>query len=156
MQLAYALSTIAVALAAASPHTKRAAIDDCLSTAKVPVDARNSSDWKVDVHTYNQRLLYTPAAIAIPSTVEHIQAAVSCAAKAGVKVTPKCGGHSYASFGLGGEDGHLVLQLDRMDKVTLDPDTQIATVQPGARLGHVAMELYEQGNRAFSHGTCPA
>ncbi|KAK3896906.1 Reticuline oxidase [Staphylotrichum tortipilum] len=139
MRPLFVFSIIAVALAAASPHAKRAAIDDCLKTAKVPVDAPNSSDWKVDVHTFNQRLLYTPAAIAIPNTTEHIQAAVS-----------------YASFGLGGENGHLVLQLDRMDEVTLDTNTQIATVQPGARLGHVATLLYKQGKRAFSHGTCPA
>jgi FAD/FMN-containing dehydrogenase len=155
MRLAFALSPMAVALAAADLHVKRAAIDDCLAAAKVPVDVKNSTDWKVDVHTFNQRLLYTPAAIAVPTTVQHIQAAVSCAAKVGVKVTPKSGGHSYASFGLGGEDGHLVLQLDRMDQVTLDPETQIATVQPGARLGHVATALYKQGKRAFSHGTCP-
>lgn len=156
MRLTFALSTMAAALAAANPHVKRAAIDDCLNTAKVPVALRNSTDWKVDVHTFNQRLLYTPAAIALPTTVQHIQAAVSCAAKVGAKVTPKSGGHSYASLGLGGEDGHLVLQFDRMDQVTLDPDTQIATVQPGARLGHVATALYKQGKRAFSHGTCPA
>ncbi|KAG7294043.1 hypothetical protein NEMBOFW57_004105 [Staphylotrichum longicolle] len=155
MWLAFALSPLVVAVAAADPHAKRAAIDDCLNAAKVPVVARNSADWKVDAHTFNQRLLFTPAAIAVPTTVEHIQAAVSCATKVGVKVSPKSGGHSYASFGLGGEDGHLVLQLDRMDQVTLDPVTQIATVQPGARLGHVATLLYKQGKRAFSHGTCP-
>lgn len=155
MRLTFALYTAAPVLAAANLHVKRAAIDDCLSAAEVPVDTPDSADWEIDVNPFNQRLKYTPVAIAVPTTVEHIQAAVSCAAKVGVKVNPKSGGHSYASFGLGGEDGHLVVQLDRMNEVTLDSATQIATVQPGARLGHIATVLYEEGRRAFSHGTCP-
>ncbi|AEO58513.1 FAD linked oxidase-like protein [Thermothelomyces thermophilus ATCC 42464] len=149
------VSATAVVSAASSPHAKRAAIDECLKNAKVPVTARNSTEWKTDASPFNDRLPYTPAAIAKPATVEHIQAAVLCAAEVGVKANPKSGGHSYASFGLGGEDGHLVVELDRMYNVTLDPETHIATVQPGARLGHIATVLYEEGKRAFSHGTCP-
>ncbi len=132
-----------------------AAIDDCLQAAGVPADAKGSSDWSSDVAPFNTRLQYTPAAIAVPTTVAHVQAAVSCAAKLGVKVNPKGGGHSYASFGLGGENGHLVIELDRMNKVTLDTTTNIATIQAGARLGHVFTSLYQQGKRAISHGTCP-
>ncbi|KAK0637404.1 hypothetical protein B0T17DRAFT_568097 [Bombardia bombarda] len=139
----------------AEPLAKRAAIDDCLKAANVPFDASGSNDWKADVKPFNQRLPYTPVAIAVPTTVEHVQGAVSCAAKLGIKVNPKSGGHSYASFGLGGENGHLIVELDRMSKVTVDSSTQIATVQAGARLGHVATALYNQGKRAFSHGTCP-
>jgi hypothetical protein len=144
------------AFVAADPRlNKRAAIDDCLSAAKVPVDARDSTGWKNDVNPFNQRLKYTPAAIAVPTTTEQIAAAVSCGAKVGLKVTAKSGGHSYASFGLGGENGHLVVQLDRMNAVSVDSSTNIATVQAGARLGHVATLLYRNGKRAFSHGTCP-
>lgn len=134
---------------------KRASIDDCLRTAAVPVNERDSTSWAQDTLPFNDRLHYNPVAIAVPTTVAHIQAAVSCAVKVGVKATPKGGGHSYASSGLGGEDGHLVIQLDRMYNVTLDTKTNIATIQPGARLGHVATELFKQGKRAFSHGTCP-
>ncbi|KAK1832255.1 glucooligosaccharide oxidase [Podospora conica] len=156
MRFQAALSLASAALVAADPRlNKRAAIDDCLSAAKVPVDARDSTGWKNDVNPFNQRLKYTPAAIAVPTTTEHIAAAVSCGVKVGLKVTPKSGGHSYASFGLGGENGHLVVQLDRMNQVTLDSATNIATVQAGARLGHVATLLYRNGKRAFSHGTCP-
>lgn len=157
MRFTFALSATTAVLAAAHPHakTKRAAIDECLEAAGVPVDTPDSEDWELDVNPFNQRLAYLPAAIAVPTTLEHIQAAVLCAAEVGLKVNPKSGGHSYASFGLGGEDGHLVVQLDRMNNVTLDTETQIATVQPGARLGHVATLIYEQGKRAFSHGTCP-
>ncbi|KAK1749355.1 glucooligosaccharide oxidase [Echria macrotheca] len=155
MRLQQALPIGLAAVAAANPLGKRAAIDDCLKAANVPVDTPNSSEWKNDVNPFNQRLPYTPVAIAVPTTTDHIAAAVSCAVKVGVKVNPKSGGHSYASFGLGGENGHLVVELDRMNKVTVDSSTQIATVQAGARLGHVATVLYNNGKRAFSHGTCP-
>lgn len=140
-------------LARGAALDKRAAVDDCLKAASVPADAPGSDDWKADVAPYNPRLSYTPVAIAVPTGVEHIRAAVSCAAKAGVRVNAKSGGHSYASLGLGGEDGHLTVQLDRMHDVVLNTTSNIATIQAGSRLGHVATELYNQGKRAFSHGT---
>lgn len=147
---------LATGLVQGGALSKRAAIDDCLAAAKVPTDKPGSADWKADTLPFNDRIHFTPAAVAVPTTIEHIQAAVKCAAQTGnVKVTPKSGGHSYASLGLGGEDGHLVVQLDRMFNVSLDTKTNIATVQPGARLGHVATELWMQGKRAISAGTCP-
>ena len=141
--------------AAASPLDTRAAVEDCLATAGVPTDERGSTDWGLDVAPFNLRLNYTPIAIAVPATIAHVQDTVRCASRAGLKANAKCGGHSYASFGLGGEDGHLVIEMDRMDRVQLDNATGRATVQGGARLGHVAAELYAQGKRDFSHGTCP-
>ncbi|OAA65657.1 FAD-binding, type 2 [Niveomyces insectorum RCEF 264] len=141
--------------AAASPLDISAAVEDCLKTASVPLDVRGSDDWAQDVAPFNLRLNFTPVAIAVPTTIPQIQDAVRCGAKLGVKTNAKCGGHSYASFGLGGEDGHLTIELDRMDAVVLDNATGLATIQGGARLGHVIAELYGQGKRDFSHGTCP-
>ncbi|RYP72170.1 hypothetical protein DL771_004404 [Monosporascus sp. 5C6A] len=129
------------ALARGAALDRRAVLDECLLDAEVPVDTPGSKDWELDLLTHNKRVKYNPVAIAVPTTVDHIQAAVSCGAKAGIKVTPKAGGHSYAAFGLGGEDGHLVIQLDRMYKVKLDNETNIATVDAGTRLGHLATEL---------------
>lgn len=57
---------------------------------------------------FNTRVQYTPVAVAAPVKIPQIQAAVKCGVQSGVKVTAKGGGHSYASFGLGGENGHLV------------------------------------------------
>jgi FAD/FMN-containing dehydrogenase len=134
---------------------KRAAIDDCLTSAEVPVYASGSSDFTKAIKPFNLRLPFTPTALAVPSTVAQVQAAVSCGASLGITVSPKSGGHSYASHGLGGEDGHLVIDLKLFRNVSVDPSTGIATVGPGARLGNVATALYNQGKRALSHGTCP-
>ncbi|KAH8732342.1 hypothetical protein GQ44DRAFT_745576 [Phaeosphaeriaceae sp. PMI808] len=127
---------------------KRAAIDDCLKTAKVPVYASA-------VKPFNIRLPFKPAAYAVPSTVQHVQDAVSCGVKNSVKVTAKSGGHSYGAHGLGGEDGHLVLDMRQFKSVTVDQKAHTAVVGSGGRLGNIATALYNQGKQAMSHGTCP-
>ncbi|KAH7128545.1 carbohydrate oxidase from Microdochium Nivale in complex with substrate analogue [Dendryphion nanum] len=147
--VAGSVATIADAL------VTRANIDKCLVDAGVPIDIKGTSDWNRDVAPFNIRLPYTPTAISVPQTVKHIQDSVKCGKKLGIKVSAKSGGHSYASFGFGGENGQLVVQLDRMYNVTYDSKKNIATVQPGARLGHVATVLYEKYGRAIAHGTCP-
>jgi hypothetical protein len=48
-----------------------------------------------------------------------------------------------------------VIELDKMAGVSLNRETGIATIGPGARLGDVGTGIYNQGKRAFSHGTCP-
>ncbi|KAI1342298.1 Glucooligosaccharide oxidase [Xylariaceae sp. FL0016] len=142
-------------LAQGAALDRRAVLEDCLSQAKTSIDAVGSKDWDLDTRPFNERLAYKPEVVAVPTTAAQIQSAIACGKKLGYKVTPKGGGHSYASYGLGGEDGHLVIQLDRMFAVKLDDKTGKATVEAGARLGHVAAELYAQGKRAISHGTCP-
>lgn len=92
---------------------RRAAVDDCLSQASVPTDKSGSSAWNADIKPFNQRVVYTPTAVAVPTTIAQIQASVNCGRTAGVKVTAKSGGHSYASLGLGGKNGNLVIVLDR-------------------------------------------
>jgi FAD/FMN-containing dehydrogenase len=146
---------IHVGITAGSVLKKRGALVDCLEKSGVPTDSFGTDDWRLDVAPFNLQLNYTPVAIAVPNNIKHIQDAVACAAKLGVKANAKGGGHSYASFGLGGEDGHLTIEMDRMNTVQLNIDTGIASVEGGSRLGHVASELYAQGKRAFSHGTCP-
>jgi FAD/FMN-containing dehydrogenase len=139
----------------ASPFDKADTLADCLAKAGVPIDKTGSAEYKLDATPFNLRLNYTPVAVASVTTTKHIQDAVTCAKQLGVKANAKCGGHSYASFGLGGEDGHLVIEMSRMNKVVLDNTTGVATAEGGTRLGHLAWELYNQGKRAISHGTCP-
>jgi FAD/FMN-containing dehydrogenase len=134
---------------------KRSALTDCLDTAKVPQYLPSTANFTQEVKPFNLRLPFTPVAVAVPTTAPQVASAVSCAAGLGIKVSPKSGGHSYASHGLGGENGHLMIDLKFMNNVTVDSSTKIATVGPAARLGNVATALYNQGGRAISHGTCP-
>lgn len=134
---------------------KRAALDDCLASHKVPVYAKNTANYTQAIKPFNLRLPFTPASYAVPQTVQHVQDAVSCSAANGIRVSAKCGGHSYASFGLGGEDGHLVVDMRRFNSVTVDAAAHTAVIGSGGRLGNIALALYSQGKQAISHGTCP-
>ncbi|KAI9701808.1 MAG: hypothetical protein M1836_001152 [Candelina mexicana] len=103
---------------------------------------------------WNLRVAYTPAAAAVPQSIDQIQASFYCAIKNHLPVSVKAGGHSFGSYGLGGEDGRLAIDLEQMHAVTLHGN-HTATIEPGARLGHVSVELYNQGRRAIPHGACP-
>ncbi|KAK8071215.1 hypothetical protein PG997_011418 [Apiospora hydei] len=145
-----------LSIAQGATNTTWANVTECLRKNEVPIDEHGSIDWIRDSAAYNVRLpIFTPAAIVVPTTITQIQKAVICGNQTNVKVSAKAGGHSYTGGGFGSENGHLIVQLDRMYNVTLDKTTNITTVQPGARLGHMATELYNLGKRAISHGTCP-
>ena len=131
-------------------------IVSCLDSSGVPQDYPGSSDFTQDAIPYNLQLNFTPIALAVPSTVPQVQAAVVCASKVGVKVNPKSGGYSYASHSLGGEDGHLVIDLKYFRETKVDPsDNYSAVIGPGARLGNIALDLFNQSGRAMAHGICP-
>jgi FAD/FMN-containing dehydrogenase len=139
----------------ANPLDKRAALDTCLNTAGVPVFTTGTSDYTQALKPFNLRVTFKPAAYAVPQTIKQVQDAVSCGAANGVQVTAKSGGHSYASHGLGGEDGHLIVDMRNFKDVVVDQTAQTAVIGTGGRLGDVATALYKQGKQAIAHGTCP-
>lgn len=158
------LSTLSLASAVfAVPHSTRSTsnsqgssdVQGCLNTGKVPYRVQSSYDFSQYASPYNTRLPFTPAVIALPTTPEHVSSALTCAGQAGLKVQAKSGGHSYASYGLGGQDGSMVIDMESFQNITVDPATQIASIGTGVRLGNVAVGIYNQGKRALPHGTCP-
>ena len=52
------------------------------------------------VKPYNLDIPIEPAAVTLPKTSEQVAAIVKCAADNGLKVQPRCGGHSYANYGM--------------------------------------------------------
>ena len=152
---------VSLLLAAAPSHAtvvdlqKRTAVTDCLSSKGVPQSLPGSSTWNEAIEPFNLRIPFTPAAAAAPTTVAQVQNAILCGTQNNVKMSPKSGGHSYASHGLGGENGHLMIDMKNFNSVSVDSSSGIATVGVGGRLGNIATSLYNQGQRAFSHGTCP-
>ena len=48
----------------------------------------------------------------------------------------------------------MVIDLHKMHSVELDSTTNVVKIGGGARLGHVAEGLFNQGKRALPHGTC--
>jgi hypothetical protein len=100
------LSTgLAQALAGSSPGE---CLEYILGSKNVPVKWINDPAYGDLTEPFNLRLQYKPIAVVIPTTNQHVQDAVVAAGNCGVKVQAKSGGHSYASFSSGGQDGSMV------------------------------------------------
>lgn len=144
-----------ITLAPASWHAKLPTVYTCLDDEGVPQLDPDSDLFSSAIEPFNLRLQFTPVALALPTAVSQVQTAVLCAINNNVTVSAKCGGHSYASHGLGGEDGHLVIDMQNFNTTYVDLGSGIATVGSGLRTGDIAVALYNHGQRAISHGTCP-
>ncbi len=77
-----------------------------------------------------------PLAVVRAQTAADVQTAVRWAAANGVPVVPR-GAGTGLSGGACAVDGCIVLSLDRMRAVEIDPATRTATVEPGALNGEV-------------------
>jgi FAD/FMN-containing dehydrogenase len=126
-----------------------------LKDKDVPYKMTSDAEYPELSEPYNQRVGFKPAAIVLPTTNQHVQDAVVCAAQARMKVQAKSGGHSYASFSSGGKDGSMQINLQSFQTVQLDKSSGIATVGGGVRLGNLGDGIYTQGNAAVAQGTCP-
>ncbi|KAH9906409.1 Glucooligosaccharide oxidase [Xylariomycetidae sp. FL2044] len=107
------------------------------------------------VNRYNLDIEVEPVAVTRPETVDDVSGFVKCAVANSIKVQPKSGGHSYANYGLGGEDGELVIDLVNMQDFSMNTDTWQASFGGGHKLSDVTSKLHDNGKRAISHGTCP-
>ncbi|KIM24184.1 Glucooligosaccharide oxidase [Serendipita vermifera MAFF 305830] len=129
----------------------RADVTSCLTGLNVTLPGDPA--FQSESQTFNARLSYTPAAIVLPNSVQDVETLVKCGASLGVPVVARSGGHSYAGYGLGGVDGALVCDLSALKSISLSGSN--AVVQTGNRLGEVATYLWEHGQLALPHGTCP-
>ncbi|KAH9815839.1 hypothetical protein DFH28DRAFT_1125879 [Melampsora americana] len=105
--------------------------------------------------SYNRRLNYFPAAIVFPNCTKAVSDSIKVAVEENLPVSPRSGGHSYAAFGLGGNDGALVVDVSLLKTISVDQSTGQALIGTGNRLGDVAVGLFSQGGRALPHGSCP-
>ena len=85
-----------------------------------------------------------PLAVVRASCTDDVQAVLRFASATGTPVVPR-GAGSGLSGGATAVDGGIVLSLDRMREISIDPDTRIATVQPGAINADVKAMAAEHG-----------
>jgi hypothetical protein len=102
---------------------------------------------------FNLRYTVRPIAITYPTSVQQISAVVKAGAEQKLNVVARSGGHSYIANGLGGTNGSLVVDLSQMKNITVDPVTKNAVIEPGNRLGDIALTLNDAG-RGLPHGRC--
>ena len=82
---------------------------------------------------YNAMIDKRPAAVVRVTGVADVMAAVKAARAAGLPVAIRGGGHSVPGFGTA--DGALVVDLQRMRGVRVDPETRTAWAEGGATWG---------------------
>lgn len=94
---------------------------------------------------WTRRWTPAPLAIALPASIEEVQAVVRWANRHGVAIVPS-GGRTGLSGGAVAANGELVLSLERMNKVLdFNAVDRTLTVQPGIALEAVHNAAREQG-----------
>jgi FAD/FMN-containing dehydrogenase len=116
------------------------------------VETEGHVNYAIHIIPWNLRCQPKPLALVYASTADDVAAVVKLAAQYGIPIQPRSGGHSYASYSLGGTSGSLVIDLAAMDKVVVDQKTWLATIGPGTRLKGVNEGLLKQGKRTIAHG----
>ena len=86
----------------------------------------------------------SPAHVLRPKSVGDVQAGVRFAASAGLLLSVRGGGHSFAGFGT--NDGGVVMDLSRLAKVEIiDKEHHLVRIGGGATWGQVAAALAPHG-----------
>src|SRR5690606_39779811 len=85
----------------------------------------------------------TPDLVARPRTTAEVVEAVRTAARAGLPLTVRSGGHSIA--GLSTPATGMLLDLRGLDGIAVDPATRVVQVGAGATWGAVARALAPHG-----------
>ena len=85
-----------------------------------------------------------PLAVVRATRTEDVQATVRFAAATGIPLIPR-GAGSGLSGGSSAVDGAMVVSLDRMRDIVIDPAVRMATVQPGALNAEVKAAAAEHG-----------
>ncbi len=93
-----------------------------------------------------------PGAIVQAASEQDVVEAVRFARAARLKIALRGGGHSWVGFSL--RDGTLLIDLGRLNSVSIDRDSQRAVIQPAVRGRELNRSLAAQG-LAFPVGHCP-
>jgi FAD/FMN-containing dehydrogenase len=108
------------------PSVRRLRFDGQVITPDAPGYDAARSVW-------NGMIDHRPALIVRCASVADVIAAVRTARERGLEVGVRCGGHNIA--GLAVPEGGLMIDLTRLNRITVDPVTRRAQVQGGAMLG---------------------
>ncbi len=112
----------------------------------------NSSYYSTAHQLFNPRFDYIhPAAIAYCVSPADVQTCIAFAQRFGVPLAARSGGHSYAGYST---TTGLVLDVSRMNTVTVDAGAGTANVGAGTRLIDVYAALAQYG-LVLPAGTCP-
>jgi FAD/FMN-containing dehydrogenase len=94
-----------------------------------------------------------PAGVLQAKSEEDVVAGVRLAREAGLKVSVRAGGHSWAAWSL--RDDALLIDLGGLREMTFDSATGIATASPSLKGGAEFTPFLTEHGRVFTGGHCP-
>jgi hypothetical protein len=92
---------------------------------------------------WNGMVARTPGLIARCADVSDVQNAVRAASETGILTAVRCGGHSLAGFSTC--DGGMVIDLSKMNEVTVDAEGRRARISGGCLLGSIDTATQKAG-----------
>jgi FAD/FMN-containing dehydrogenase len=132
-----------------APTTVHPDLSEALTGAVVrPGDPR----WDEARSSFNLLIDQHPAAVAFPVNEQDVAAAVTYARRAGLRVAPQATAHNQAP--LGDMDGMLLVNVNALQEVEVDPGAQRVRVGAGVKWERVAPRLSAHG-LAGLHGSSP-
>ncbi|OJD32609.1 berberine-like protein [Diplodia corticola] len=134
------------ALAAAQ---ESASLEECLGQVGATFDGEPT--WANETSPWQLRITPKPITVIHPETSDDIATALSCAQQFSLKVSALNGGHSYGAYGLGGNDGALVINMEKFTDISYDETAETLTYGGGSRVGPVATWLWNNHGRHFPH-----
>jgi FAD/FMN-containing dehydrogenase len=138
----------------ALPRAPAPPLRELARAVRGPVVVRGASGYAALAHVYNERWDgRLPRAVLVAHGVGDVQAAVRWAARHGVAIRARSGGHSYAGWSTVA-DG-LVVDLRRLRGIGLERANTRAVIGPGAQLGDVYARLAANGVTVPA-GSCPS
>eukprot|EP01054_Gregarina_sp_Poly1_P002113 Gregarina_sp_Poly_1__2112@NODE_155_length_12405_cov_134_674339_g137_i0_p3_GENE_NODE_155_length_12405_cov_134_674339_g137_i0NODE_155_length_12405_cov_134_674339_g137_i0_p3_ORF_typecomplete_len581_score80_01FAD_binding_4/PF01565_23/7_1e31BBE/PF08031_12/1_2e08_NODE_155_length_12405_cov_134_674339_g137_i04472189 len=129
------------------------ALFECLDSYGLRYVGHTDGEFEEKISVWNLIYESRPTVYVTPFTSRQVSQTVLCAVSANRTVTARSGGHSYAGWGRG-EDNGVVVDLKHMNEVVVDKFDQV-WVGAGVRMGRLYAELWRQGKRAVPGGTCP-
>ncbi|WP_299161864.1 FAD-dependent oxidoreductase [uncultured Tenacibaculum sp.] len=114
-------------------------------------DLQNVYEHNIKSQIFNRRLQFNPFVIVYCETASDVEATYNTAIKNKLPIKVRAGGHDHAGECNG--TNVVLIDVSKMDRVTIDSDTKIAKIGPGIRFESLTSILADS-NVMIPHGTC--
>lgn len=153
-----AISSFLLSIQTTNDNDRLKKFADCLSLAGVKSKNLISRD---DGNEYNEANFQwnslngyiQPMAYLLAKNVSDVQNAVICSKSLHIRIVPRSGGHSYVKSSYGNSNS-IVVDVSRLNEISLDPDGMNCAVGAGAKTGFINYWL-SKFNFLIPTGLCP-